>query len=67
LAAEDEGLGAATLRLQPVQAELVCRECGAHTQVRTLTLECPSCKSVTTELTRGREILLTALELDDDV
>ena len=59
-------LEGAELNLEAVPAVGRCRDCGADTQLDWFPLTCRACGGADLEITAGEELLVTALELDDD-
>lgn len=58
-------LEGSTLVVNHVPAVIRCRSCGAETTIELPVFRCP-CGSTDTELTSGRELIVTALDLTDD-
>jgi hydrogenase nickel incorporation protein HypA/HybF len=56
----------AELALEEVPAAGRCRSCGAESELDGFPLRCPACGGLGLELLRGEELLVDALELDDD-
>ena len=64
LAAEETELAGAKLVLRRVPGLLHCRSCGARTKLAHFSCICPACGANDTDLVEGREILMTAIEID---
>jgi len=64
LAVEDTPLAGVGLTVTAVPAGVRCRACGADSQPEPLLLRCAACGGADVEITRGRELLLTAVELE---
>jgi len=67
LACEGTILEGSKLAIEEIPATVFCRKCDAE---RTLTsiqdFSCPVCHTPTAEVLRGRELLITGLELDEE-
>jgi len=61
----DTPLAGAALRIENVPAVVRCTECGAESDVDPLALLCPVCGSPRTEIVRGQELHLIAIEIAD--
>ena len=59
-------LEGAELKLEAVPAVGRCRDCGRDTHLECFPLTCRACGGLDLEITAGEELLVTALELDDD-
>ena len=57
----------AELVMEIVPAAGRCRACGVEGELPAFPLLCPACGSADLELTRGEELLVDALELEDPV
>jgi hydrogenase nickel incorporation protein HypA/HybF len=57
----------AELSMREVEAAGRCLSCGADTPLPTLPLTCRSCGGFDVEVTRGEELLVEALELEEEV
>jgi hydrogenase nickel incorporation protein HypA/HybF len=66
LLAAGTALEGAELVLEDVPAEGRCRACGAHSALSEFPLCCASCGGFDLELLRGEELLVEALELEDE-
>ena len=55
----------AELDLEQIEAAGTCQSCGAHTPLPELPLVCRECGSIDVEVTRGEELLVDSLELED--
>jgi hydrogenase nickel incorporation protein HypA/HybF len=59
-------LDGAELEIETVPARGRCRACAAHTTMESFPLQCGRCGSVDVELVAGEELLVDALELEDE-
>ena len=66
LVAEGTPLEGAELRMDEVPAAGRCRSCGLDTPLPELPLCCRRCGSGDVEVTRGEELLVEALELEEE-
>jgi hydrogenase nickel incorporation protein HypA/HybF len=68
LVAEGTPVEGAELVLEEVPPAGRCRRCGAESELGTsgFPLQCPVCEGLDLELLRGEELLVDALELEDD-
>jgi hydrogenase nickel incorporation protein HypA/HybF len=66
LVAEGTVLEGAELELTDVPAQGRCRGCGAESVLHDFPLHCSACGGFDLELLRGEELLVDALELDDE-
>jgi hydrogenase nickel incorporation protein HypA/HybF len=66
LLVSDTALEGAELALESVPAAGRCRDCGAQTELEGFPLLCRSCGAMDLEITAGEELLVVALELEDD-
>jgi hydrogenase nickel incorporation protein HypA/HybF len=57
----------AELVIEAVPAAGRCRACGAESEQDGFPLRCTSCGGLDLEITRGEELLVDALELDDEM
>ncbi len=60
-------LEGAELAIEDVPARGRCRACGVETTMRAFPLQCRGCGGLDLELEAGEELLVDALELDDDL
>ena len=60
----DTPLAGSKLVINYIPATLVCRTCGETTTIEAPLFRCP-CGSTETDLTTGRELQVTTLEVDD--
>jgi hydrogenase nickel incorporation protein HypA/HybF len=67
LITEGTRLEGAELAIEEVPARGSCRGCGAETTMTWFPLQCGQCGGLDVELMAGEELLVDALELDDDV
>jgi hydrogenase nickel incorporation protein HypA/HybF len=65
LVAQGTVLEGAELRMEEVAARGACRTCGADTPLPDFPLCCRRCGGFDVEVTRGEELLVDALELDE--
>jgi hydrogenase nickel incorporation protein HypA/HybF len=66
LVAEGSPLAGAELRIEEVPAAGRCRSCGTDTPLPELPLCCRSCGGWDVEVTRGEELLVESLELEEE-
>ena len=66
LVAEGTAVEGAELAIEEVPAAGRCRGCGAESELHAFPLRCAACGGVDLELLRGEELLVDALELEDD-
>lgn len=59
-------LEGAELQIEDVPARGRCRDCGVQTEMRAFPLQCAHCGGWDLELTAGEELLVDALEIEDD-
>jgi hydrogenase nickel incorporation protein HypA/HybF len=57
----------AELVIEDVSARGWCRSCGAHTTMTAFPMQCEGCGGMDLELEAGEELLVDALELDDEL
>jgi hydrogenase nickel incorporation protein HypA/HybF len=67
LVAEGTPVGGAELRMEVVAAAGDCRACGAETPLPEFPLACRFCGGLDVEVTRGEELLVDSLELEDEM
>jgi hydrogenase nickel incorporation protein HypA/HybF len=67
LVAEGTAAEGAELAIEEVPAEGRCRDCGATTVLAGFPLQCGGCGRLDLELIAGEELLVDALELDEEV
>jgi hydrogenase nickel incorporation protein HypA/HybF len=60
-------LQGAELEIEDVPARGRCRECGAESQMRAFPLQCMRCGGLDLEIEAGEELLVEALELDEQL
>ncbi len=65
LVAQGTPVEGATLEMQAVPAAGLCRDCGADTALDAFPLTCARCGGLDLEVTRGEELLVEALELEE--
>jgi len=56
----------AELAVEEVPANVRCTSCGADSTLRAFPARCPACGSLDAEVTSGEELLVDALELEDE-
>jgi hydrogenase nickel incorporation protein HypA/HybF len=66
LAAEDTPLAGAKLVIERIAGELKCNACTTQVTLDQFSCVCPRCGSTDTDLVAGREILMSALEVEKD-
>ena len=66
LVAQGTAVDGAELRMEEVPAEGDCRACGAKTPLPELPLSCRRCGGFDVDVTRGEELSVDSLELEDD-
>jgi hydrogenase nickel incorporation protein HypA/HybF len=66
LSVEGTELEGVELAIEHVPAVGRCRACGIQTQLERFPFSCGACGGMDLEITAGEELLVTALELDDD-
>jgi hydrogenase nickel incorporation protein HypA/HybF len=59
-------LEGAELAIEEIPPRGRCRTCNAHTTMESFPLQCRGCGGLDIELLAGEELLVDALELDDD-
>ena len=67
LVAEGTLLEGATLVVDIRPLRIKCSSCGVESECSEISFLCPSCADSKVELIGGREILITSMELEDDV
>jgi hydrogenase nickel incorporation protein HypA/HybF len=66
LTAHGTALEGAELVIEDVPARGRCRACGGETEMRAFPLQCSHCGGLDLELEAGDELLVDALELDEE-
>lgn len=66
LAARGTCADGAQLAVSQVPAAGVCRDCGAETELREFPFECAACGGLDLQLVRGEELLVEAIELQEE-
>jgi hydrogenase nickel incorporation protein HypA/HybF len=56
----------AAIRIRTEPLGLVCRACGRQFEPEELNLACPGCGSADADVTRGRDVRLESLEVEED-
>ena len=67
LVAEGTCAEGAELRLEEVPAEAVCRACETESEQTGWPMRCAACGSFDVRVTRGEELLVTCVEVDEDL
>jgi hydrogenase nickel incorporation protein HypA/HybF len=67
LVAEGTSAEGAELRLEEVPAATRCRACAAETEQAGWPMRCPACGSFDVEVIRGEELLVTCVEVEEDL
>ena len=65
LVAQDTPVEGAELEIDVVPAAGLCRACGAESSLGSFPLRCSRCGGLDLEVTRGEELLVQALELEE--
>jgi hydrogenase nickel incorporation protein HypA/HybF len=66
LAAEGTAIAGARLQIEEVPVAVLCPRCSAERELPSLQrFRCPVCDTPTPEVVRGRELELTALEIEE--
>jgi hydrogenase nickel incorporation protein HypA/HybF len=66
VASEGTALEGAELVVEQVPVSVTCRGCGGESRVSAFPVACGHCGSVDVEITAGDELLVEALELEDE-
>ncbi|MGI8522647.1 MAG: hydrogenase maturation nickel metallochaperone HypA [Nocardioides sp.] len=66
LVAEGTVVEGAELKLEEVPAQGRCRDCGSESVMKGFPLACGQCQGLNMQVTAGEELLVDALELDED-
>jgi hydrogenase nickel incorporation protein HypA/HybF len=56
----------AELVMEEVPASAICKGCGSRSTLRAFPAQCPECRTFDVEVTGGDELLVDALELDEE-
>jgi hydrogenase nickel incorporation protein HypA/HybF len=67
LVAEGTAVAGAELEIEEVAAGGLCRGCGADTELSAFPLTCKACGGLDVEITRGEELLVDSLELEEEL
>ena len=67
LVAADSPLAGARLEIEDVPVRGICRGCGAEGALPELPLACGRCGGLDVDVTQGEELLVAALELEEDL
>jgi hydrogenase nickel incorporation protein HypA/HybF len=67
LVSKDTELEGAELAIAEIPAQGHCRACGSRTTMRTFPLQCADCGGLDVELEAGEELLVDALELEEEL
>ena len=65
LVAQGTVVEGATLEIEAVPAAGICRDCGFESEQDGFPLHCPRCGGLDIEVTRGEELLVDLLELEE--
>ena len=66
LACEETPVAGSRLDIEEIRVCVSCPACGAQSEIAgEFDLRCPACGNAVTEVIRGRELEVTALELED--
>jgi hydrogenase nickel incorporation protein HypA/HybF len=65
--ASDSPWPKAGIRIRTEPLALKCRRCGRDFEPDELNLACPACRSPEVDITRGRDVYLDSLDIDDPV
>lgn len=66
LVREFEDMDDAHLELEWVPAQVLCRSCGAESQIASrFSVACPGCGSADVQVTHGEEFMVTSIEVGD--
>jgi hydrogenase nickel incorporation protein HypA/HybF len=66
LVAEGSPVAGAVLRIEEVPVRVACRRCAAESGAQEFPLGCPSCGSFDVDVVAGEELLVDALELEEE-
>lgn len=67
LASEGTRLEGSRLEIEDVAAAVFCQQCSAERILESIQdFRCPVCLTPTAEVVRGRELLITGLEIEDE-
>ncbi|HEV2771544.1 MAG TPA: hydrogenase maturation nickel metallochaperone HypA [Thermoleophilaceae bacterium] len=66
LVAEGTEVAGAELELEEVPAAGTCRDCGAESDLDGFPLMCRMCEGLDMEVTRGEELLVDSLEIEEE-
>jgi hydrogenase nickel incorporation protein HypA/HybF len=67
LVAEGTAVEGAELEIEEVAAAGRCRDCGVDSELGAFPLACGACGSLNVEITRGEELLVDSLELEEEL
>ena len=67
LAVEDTMLNGATLNIEKELLKIKCSDCSKENTAHELSFKCPGCGSTMVEVSGGRDIRITAVEIEDNV
>ena len=67
LVAEGTCLDGAELEVEEVPASIACRSCGTAGRATEFPFACPSCGGVDVDVTSGDELLVVALEVEEEL
>ena len=63
-AVKDTMLEKTSINLKRIKAEAICTECGCIYVPDNLVSECPECKSINTNVTKGKEMKVISINID---
>lgn len=67
LACEGTRLAGSTLEIEELPATIFCRRCDAERELQSIQeFSCPICHMPTAEVVKGRELMITGLELTNE-
>ncbi len=66
LVAQGTPVEGAVLQLETVAVQARCRACGAQSELDGFPLSCPRCGALDVQIVSGEELLVDALELEDE-
>ena len=67
LVAEGTAVAGAELELEEVPAAGICRDCGVESVLDGFPLVCRRCDGLDMQVTRGEELLVDSLEIEDEL
>ena len=66
LVAQGTPVEGAEMVLEEVPAAGLCRDCGAESRLKTFPLQCKACGGLNLEITRGEELYVESLEMEEE-